>query len=100
MKDDLGGLPSRTVLSKGSLIALCLPHCSSLSVAPQGLQLTGAPRRVDAHTKELDDCNTCVKSQILLSGQTPNWPPVFPVFSSAQLLAFYKELCIYGKYHG
>ena len=50
MKDDLGGLPSRTVLSAEGLITLCFHHRSSLSVAPQGLQLTGAPRRVDAHT--------------------------------------------------
>ena len=36
MKDDLGGLPSRTVLSARSLITLCFHHRSSLSVAPQG----------------------------------------------------------------
>jgi hypothetical protein len=32
-------------------------------VAPQGLVLAGAPRRVDARTKELDYCTTCRKLQ-------------------------------------
>ena len=48
MNDDLGGLPSRTVLSEGSLTPFCLPHRSPWPVAPQGLELAGAPRRVDA----------------------------------------------------
>ena len=69
MNDDLGGLPSRTVLSEGSLTPFCLPHCSPQPVAPQGLELAGAPRRVDeasmggsgAYDDALDDCNTCVK---------------------------------------
>jgi hypothetical protein len=33
------------------------------SVAPQGLVLAGAPRRVDARTKELNYCTTCRKLQ-------------------------------------
>ena len=31
------------------------------SEAPQGLELAGAPRRVDARGNPRDDCNTCRK---------------------------------------
>lgn len=51
MKDDLGGLPSRTVLSEGSLIAF-LPSPSFLSVgSAAGQEVSGFPRRVDARGK-------------------------------------------------
>ena len=46
LNDDLGGLPSRTVLSDEPLMPFAIdPHPP---VAPQGLVLAGAPRRVDA----------------------------------------------------
>lgn len=41
LNDDLGGLPSRTVLSEEPLMPFAIdPHPS---VAPQGLVLAGAP---------------------------------------------------------
>jgi hypothetical protein len=44
------------------------------SVAPQGLVLAGAPRRVDARTKELNYCTTCRKLQCASCkiGQAPS----------------------------
>ena len=61
LNDDLGGLPSRTVLSEEPLMPFAIdPHPP---VAPQGLVLAGAPRRVDARTKELNYCTTCRKFQ-------------------------------------
>jgi hypothetical protein len=62
MKDDLGGLPSRTVLSEGSLTPLPSPLFLSVGSAA-GQEVPGFPRRVDARANERDDCSTCRKSK-------------------------------------
>jgi hypothetical protein len=50
MKDDLGGLPSRTVLSEGSLTPLLSPSPLSVGSAA-GQEVSGFPMRVDARGK-------------------------------------------------
>jgi len=50
MKDDLGGLPSRTVLSERSLTPFAFPIVPPVGSAA-GQVASGFPRRVDARGK-------------------------------------------------